>query len=347
MKRIVLVFLLTTTCLCVSAASWRVNNNPAINADFSTFQEAHDAASPGDTIYVEGTGHDNHYGEIVIDKKLIVIGPGYFLLDNDFTQANHLIARFRTITINPGAEGSEIYGLYIHWNGSGSKGIYVNTSHISVARNYFHSDRDRIVFGNYNINNIVIAQNFAYEIVGTTTYEANNIIIVNNFVRNSISGVNSGVILNNVIAYSISSSYSQIKNNIIFSSSSYPLGGSGYGDGNYVAYNLVSGKFHYGTNPPLPPGPGNQEYVDMNTVFVNYYGGGGGSVGVDHRWLLNPEGPATGAGENGIDCGMFGGVTPYVLSGLPPVPRIYEADVPVSGSANTGLPVTIKIKSQN
>jgi hypothetical protein len=85
--------------------------------------------------------------------------------------------------------------------------------------------------------------------------------------------------------------------------------------------------------------------VDMNTVFVNFpslY-----APEPDNNWLLNPEGPASGAGENSIDCGMFGGVTPYVLSGMAPIPRIYEADVPISGSAASGLPVTIKVKSQN
>ncbi len=339
------ILLMCLSWLGANATSWRVNNNPAINADFSTFQEAHDAASPGDTIYLEGTGQDNHYGEIVIDKKLVVIGPGYFLLENDSTQANQLVARVRTITINPAAEGTEIYGLFIQWGGGVYKGIYINASNVTIARNYLDAIQDRIVFGNYDIYNIVIMQNFAHNTTGSSSFDANNVLIANNFFRASISGVNSGVIINNVVRYSISSSYSQIKNNIIYQSSSNPLGGSNYGDGNYVAYNLVSGNFHFGSNPPPPPGPGNQENVDMSTVFIDFPGTSGG--GPDNRWLLNPEGPAAGAGENGIDCGMFGGVTPYVLSGMAPIPRIYEADVPISGSAASGLPVTIKVKSQN
>jgi len=55
MKRLTTIFLM----LCffsAGATSWRLNNNPTVNADFSTFQAAHDAASAGDTIYVEGTG---------------------------------------------------------------------------------------------------------------------------------------------------------------------------------------------------------------------------------------------------------------------------------------------------
>ncbi|HPE58585.1 MAG TPA: hypothetical protein PK904_19425 [Bacteroidales bacterium] len=339
------ILLLCLFWLGANATSWRVNNNPAINADFSTFQEAHDAASPGDTIYVEGTGFDNHYGDVTISKKLIVIGPGYFLLDNDSTQANHLVARFQAITLNSGAEGTVIYGLELNWGLSGYKGIIINTSNITIARNYFSDDRARIVFGGNDIYNIALLQNFAWEIRGTYGYSANNVLIANNFVLATISGVSSGVITNNVIKSGITSTYSEIKNNIIYQSSVYPLGGSSYGTENYVAYNLVSGTFHGGSNPPPPPGPGNQENVDMSTVFINFIGGS--LPGVDNNWILNPEGPAVGAGENGIDCGMFGGVTPYVLSGLAPIPRIYEADVPISGSAATGLPVTIKVKSQN
>jgi len=109
---------------------------------------------------------------------------------------------------------------------------------------------------------------------------------------------------------------------------------------NYVAYNLVSGSL-----PPNPPGPGNVSNVDMNFVFIDF--NGNLDYSTDGKWQLDPDGPAAGAGEEGVDCGMFGGLTPYVLSGLPPVPRIYEANIPLSGSSVSGLPVTIKVKSQN
>jgi hypothetical protein len=343
MKTLTVIFL-SLCWLGVSATSWRVNNNPAINADFATFQEAHDAASPGDTIYVDGTGFDNHYGEVVIGKKLTIIGPGYFLAENDSTQASHLVARFRGITINPGAEGTEIYGLQLDWSGSGYRGIVINASNITIARNYFSDDRSKIYFGNYVINNIAILQNYAGEITCVANYtgSANNVLIANNFISSQVSNVASGVIVNNVVKYSIYASNSQIKNNIIWASSTYPFGSS-WGSGNSISYNLVSGSLNSSANPPPIPGVGNVANVNMNTVFVDF----GLYDRVDNDWLLKLGSPAIGAGENGIDCGIFGGPSPYVLSGLAPIPHIYEAIVPISGSAASGLPVTIKVKSQN
>jgi len=347
MKTLTVLFLACLYWLGANATSWRVNNNPAIQADFATFEAAHDAASPGDTIYVEGNGLDNHYGLVTISKKLIVIGPGYFLNENDSTQANTAYARFRSITINPGAEGTEIYGLQIFYNGAGFQGIIINASNIIIARNYFQGDRDRIIFGAYNINNIAILQNFAYDIRGTAGFGANNVLIANNFVFLTIylNELSSGTIINNVVKTSITASYSQIKNNIVYqNTNTYPFGFD-FGTGNYIAYNLVNGVLHGGTIPPDPPGPGNVANVNPDGVFIDYDGGLGYST--DGKWQLNPEGTAVGAGEDGADCGMYGGPSPYVLSGMAPIPHIYEAVVPISGSTTTGLPVTIKVKSQN
>ena len=111
--------------------------------------------------------------------------------------------------------------------------------------------------------------------------------------------------------------------------------------GNYVAYNLVAGSLVSGGTY----GPGNVGNVNMADVFVGFSNPAGYST--DGAWELKPEGPAIGAGEGGIDCGLFGGPLPYVLSGLPAIPRIYEAIVPTAGSTFTGLPVIIKAKSQN
>jgi len=87
-------------------------------------------------------------------------------------------------------------------------------------------------------------------------------------------------------------------------------------------------------------GNGNQRNVVMDNVFV------GGDY--DARWKLREGSPAKGAGANGEDCGIFGGSSPYVLSGVPPLPTIYYFDVPVSvpSTPNT-LPIEIKVKVSN
>ncbi|GAB4372155.1 MAG: hypothetical protein Kow0042_15340 [Calditrichia bacterium] len=87
---------------------------------------------------------------------------------------------------------------------------------------------------------------------------------------------------------------------------------------------------------------GNQVNVPMNTVFVD-----SGSVSTDGDWQLRSGSPAIGAGLNGEDCGMFGGTTPYILSGIPAIPTIYFFVAPSSASGTQGLQVQIKAKSNN
>ena len=149
------------------------------------------------------------------------------------------------------------------------------------------------------------------------------------------------MIVNNVIGYGISNAYNcQIKNNIIINN---PGGDflSANNSGNTISFNLFPGGFPVGGIY----GPGNQGNINMADVFLGYPAQG--EYSTDGRWQLKNDGPAVGAGEGETDCGMFGGTLSYVLSGLPPVPRIYEAVVPTAGSTASGLPVIIKAKSQN
>ncbi|MFC2138715.1 hypothetical protein ACFLTE_11120, partial [Bacteroidota bacterium] len=78
--------------------------------------------------------------------------------------------------------------------------------------------------------------------------------------------------------------------------------------------------------------------VDMATVFE-------GTGSTDAQWQLKAGSPALGYGTDDADCGMFGGIDPYVLSGIPPIPAIYYYSAPSSASTATGLPITIRIKS--
>jgi len=343
MKRIILLML----CLGVGAAyatSWRLNNNPAVNADFTTFQAAHDAASAGDTIYIEGNGDidQNSYGTLIISKKLVIIGPGYYLTENEFTYANPLVARTGGIKIESTAEGTEIYGLYIFSLGGGNlQDLDIQASNVIISRNRFNFGTNNELRITQNVQNVTISQNIIYGIYISSA--AVNILVTNNYIEDRINSINTsnGIFTNNVIRHGFVNVYnSQIKNNILYA--------TGIGDalsvnnaGNYIAYNLVSNNLISGGNY----GPGNIGNVDMSTVFVGYPTQGSHSN--DGRWQLKDDSPAIGAGEGGIDCGMFGGPLPYVLSGLPAIPRIYEAIVPTAGSTTSGLPVIIKAKSQN
>ena len=85
---------------------------------------------------------------------------------------------------------------------------------------------------------------------------------------------------------------------------------------------------------------GNQYGVDMSAVFE-------GTGSTDGQWQLKAGSVAIGAALDGGECGVFGGSNPYRLSGMPAGPYIYDATIPTSGSATSGLPVQIKIRSNN
>jgi hypothetical protein len=343
MKKLTAIFLMLSF-FSAGATSWRLNNNPAVDADFSTFQAAHDAAAAGDTIYVEGNGNEAHYGNITISKKLIIIGPGYFLNENDSTYANPIFARVLSIYIQPTAAGTEIYGLYIYTADANTNHLRIRASNVVIARNSFYLNYLNNILIDANVENVSITQNYAYQILtSSNSIVANNILISNNFISNIIdlNNLSSAIISNNVIrAYLTHVFYSQIKNNIFYQAHTMDVLCVG-NTGNFVAYNLLAGGLVSGGTY----GPGNVGNVDMSTVFVGYPTQG--SYSTDGLWQLKADGPAIGAGEGGIDCGMFGGPLPYVLSGLPAIPRIYEAIVPSAGSTTSGLPVIIKAKSQN
>ena len=77
----------------------------------------------------------------------------------------------------------------------------------------------------------------------------------------------------------------------------------------------------------------------MSTVFVDHLSE------VDNGLILNAGSPAIGAGYSGEDCGMFGGNWPYVLSGIPAIPAIFEIENSGIGTSTTPIQVNLKAKS--
>lgn len=111
------VFTLIALFVFVNAFSTirRVNNNPGVvlNAAgpafvYNNFEAAHAAASTTvvDTIYLEPS--DINYGSISITKKIVLIGPGYFLDKNPNTPFDKRTARVNSISFSAIAAGSNI-----------------------------------------------------------------------------------------------------------------------------------------------------------------------------------------------------------------------------------------------
>jgi hypothetical protein len=83
---------------------------------------------------------------------------------------------------------------------------------------------------------------------------------------------------------------------------------------------------------------GNQQSIVMSTVFEDY------TTNIDNGFILKAGSPAIGTGVLAVDCGPFGTNDPYVLSGMPPIPAIFDFEMSQTIGTST-IPVTIKSMS--
>lgn len=320
------------------AKIWRVNNNLGVNADYTSLSTAiNDVTNvlAGDTIMVEASA--SSYSGTSITRKLVIIGPGYYLNDatpNPKTQANPNVSNIGSISFNAGSAGSVIEGCTI-------SSVNLNESNVTIQRNNI---TNYVYLGNVAnsvSNDDTIRQNVVYGFVSTNaTTHTNNLIVYNNIVigppaqfGSNLNNV-SGYFINNDFMYSYSTSCANFtfQNNIFHGA-------------NFGAYLSSNAFFNNITdNTGLPAGNGNQLSIDLNDVFLGYSSGTGYSS--DGRYQLKTGSTAIGAGSlNGgtVDCGAFGGPAPYVLSGMPSIPSIYSLTVPTSvpsGATNMNISVS-------
>ena len=322
------------------AKIWRVNNGIGINANFTTAQAAHDAALTlaGDTLMFEGS--NAIYIGLRLTKRLTIIGPGYFLGNNPETQAFFVDAKIQGITFAAGSENSSVQGINFIGNG-----INVGTSNITISRNY---SIGTLYVGldpqccQKNVNNILISQNFLINNLITTGNPINTGILgSNNFIGTlDFESNTSALLLNNVLtngANSLRAFNTLFANNIQTNpAATFQAASSNNTFNNNISANTIFTPA--GTNI----GANNQTNVLMTNVFTVPPDGN-----VETSFQLKSPGLGIATAQNGGDCGMFGGTTPYVLSGMPNVPSVYFYNVPATGSNTNPLNISIKAKSRN
>ncbi len=337
--------------ITANATVWRLNNRPGTNRDFTSLQEAHDAVfqghqvvQPGDTLYLEASS--GSYGNLVATKKLVIIGAGFFLTQNPESQADINTSIVGTITFNNGSQGSSISGCSI-------TNILVNTSDIVIERNYIYiasENSHALRLNANNINNIIIRNNFIRNNNSSTSSHSSRYI--GNCITAAHSGINNVIIKNNYLQVHSIHSHKRplelgsgfsgiIENNVLFGNTTVHnsffnnniLREGSFSKSNTVWHHNIGSADQFGNQN------GNQHFVNMDGVFI-----GVGSS--DARWQLKEGSPAIGAGVDGVDCGMFGGEFPYILSGIPRIPAIYQLDINVD-NLNQEIEVEMSVKSRN
>jgi len=64
------------------------------------------------------------------------------------------------------------------------------------------------------------------------------------------------------------------------------------------------------------------------------------------NFRLAPGSPAIGVGPNGMDCGIYGGLSPWKEGGVPYNPHIQEQFIGTATNLQGELPVQIKVAAQ-
>ena len=317
--------------MAINAAVWRVNNISTVDARFTGIPDAisSELVMEGDTLHVEPSPVS--YGSVTLNKRLTIIGNGYFLGENEETQAITSNSSIAVFTFAGGSDGSVIMGCTF-------TGIVINqnVSDIAIRRNLISG---RITM-NDNNNDIVILNNYIKTYTSLSaliSISANsaNLLVSGNFIENTyalggnwainMGSTSSAIFENNVIYNGVNIHNSVFNNNI--------LRGGTFNSTNSNVSNNIGNADQFGTEN------GNQQNVTMADVFK-------GEGSTDGMWQLKEASPAIGAGVGGVDCGMFDGSYPYKLSGIPEIPAIFKYQH-VYNTEIQELEVTFSVKSNN
>jgi hypothetical protein len=363
----------TTLMLCflqnTQAKIWRINNksnydgatlwgdNLGGTAAYPVFTEVNQAVAfgivnNGDTLHIEGS--TAIYQPTTITKRLVLIGAGYFLTQNPNTSASTLDSRIEQIIFNTGSSGSYAIGLNVVNNGNGADGaVYVNVNSITIKRCRI----ERYVWFGTLLQNVTIIENFFANTIATNCLSTNG---------NGAFVPPTDIIFNNNICQKVLTWGTPLANPTIFWPILQCRNNVFDGPDNLATPNLAFSSSEFSNNILMPTnavvniqassgvirnnigtistqfGTTNNNLVvpAITSLFI-------ASISPDGAYQIQSGSQASNNGTDGTDRGAFGGAavtSRYTLSGLAPVPVIYE--ITTIGVADaTGLPVTIKART--
>ena len=165
MKKALMILAAICMTMTANAKILRVSNLSGSSAPYTSIDDAHTAASSGDTIMLDAS--PDYYGEswsnYQITKKIVIIGPGYWLTKNGI--------------VAEGANWAHVNKLTIKANGVVVKGLYLNNIDIQAT----HIVVNRCILNDISFKN-----------------GADNGIVSQCFITSGISGANYAQITNNI-----------------------------------------------------------------------------------------------------------------------------------------------------
>ena len=299
-KTITILSGLALVAMSVQATVLRVNNTDT-SAPYSSINDAVKAAADGDTIMVEGSS--KKYDDATLDKRVVVIGAGYWLLENGI--ASEATYPSSVSLINIDAQGITLIGLTV------TEYVRVSAPKAIITRCRFtHDSTDDIYFTKDGTDNCIIHQNvIAGRIGGNGGVKTYFHQITNNLMKRFIIEEQ---LFDCYIAYN----------------TTYGTGSEDgvLGSGHKVERNLVN-KETFGAG-----------YTNVSTFADNYYIG---TLYKDIKTDKDIRDTQLPTGAKGY--GAFSGNDPYVISGIPAGPMIEELTIPTSVEEGGTMEITIKL----
>jgi len=336
-----LATLLTGALILMSVTSqaqgrvWRVNNQ-GYSAHFTGLNALQDAidsedVGPGDTLHLEAS--PSSYGFITLNKRLVIIGPGYFLNENVIpTPLQHhmnscWVNRF-TFTNN--SRGSTITGISQVYGDVTGTGTIIDADSITIDRCYL-----MYITLNCTVTRhaITIKRNFVLLGIDGAGTLVNLMLLNNRFSAINLPATHQGTVAHNAIWDNGANFHPSIDfhDNIVRAGTIVP----NLNSISNVHHNIVH------DSPMWLSGSTNHLNMPPASVFISTSTTDGNLRTLPFCTVCNTGGTAGGA------IGMFGGATPYTASGIPGIPSIYELTTPANATQGQDLPVTLSTRSNN
>ena len=347
----------------IQAAIKRIGywGTPVTGIDYATPALAVAACANGDSIYVYGSNAGVAW-ELNLTKRLVIIGSGYFYasytgLNYNAELQNYPSASYAVVDLSDGSTGSIITGI--------TGRVFANGSHVNSINNIRISNcnwtgtgasiilKDGITYDGWEISKCYASSGMNFD---NPNSKLTNFKILNNIfaVGSVVFGITPGqigIIENCTFIHGNTGSpvnfggVSITVKNCIFT---FANANTGNPSSYFYAFNNAYFNNCVFDVTPIPSISGTNNII-IPTIYNNpniYIGWPNiGTLSYDARFTLKAGSPAIGAGIGGIDCGAFGGVNPYKLSGIPAVPAFTKLTAP-SNSANTNpYTITFSVKA--
>jgi hypothetical protein len=334
MKNFLFSVVILATAMTTNATIRTVSNATVSAGQYTTVQAAVDASVVGDTIYIHGS--QTNYGNVTLNKRLVLIGAGHSLTGTQFnfptSLGNIFLSQGNSTTL---PTGSTIKGInFSQITGSGGS-LLVNN--ITLERNYIFNYSAIIGTGWILRNNFLVyfrLENFKNTII------SNNVI--NGLLQSSDQPsviITNNIFLNN--SYISSVSYATVTNNIFIN----PAYANFSGTQNTWNKNIMiyADPANYNAFPPANnTGVGNLNTTDnqftttipLDIALQN---------ATKQDWILLATSIGYKYGTDGTDVGIYGGSYPMPnMTGAPNIPQITSMDlqnsvIPISGTLNIEL----------